>query len=817
MKLEVLKRGTVFVKAPGSQGTAYLIAPTLLATCHHVVANAGEGGPVTLTTASGASVQAVVAKLVKETDCAILSLDQPIDGMDPLPLAGDCSERAVWDGFGFPGIAGQGGMPFFGKVLDPKSTDDIGRPMITLYSDMVAAGMAAAINGLSGGPVVVDGAVIGHFSRVVGTPGAPGQPALGVVYASRSAHVLALAGLAADVPEPQAPVATSLRSEVPAIGEDEFHVFISYRSTDRPFAMRLYERMDAIGLRVFLDQHELVPGDRLAGTLHEALDRSHAAVVLMSKGYLESKWCQAECERLVHLSVERPGFRLIPLRLDDSPMPGKLSTLLAVDFSKDALPGGDKLNRVVYGVIGRQPPAKDTPNAKLRAVEAAATDEALKAIDKLVSEKVRDPRRLRGVVDYLKSVGLPVNATRLRVGELLIGAGWLDSALEVLPPAEDSLRARQLRALALSKRGVDQPALDLLEPLMSEGNGPVYQAAQLEQVKQIDAETAGILGGVYKRMWLAANKPIRLAQALAAYEVSYLRTGDFYLGINVATLALLSHDRVKAERVAQAVLVQLGALQASALGSWALATLGEAHAVLRNHDEALKWYGQAAIKAATRPQEVAVMRRQARMVFKHHGWDTAPLKAVLPTPAVVAFSGHMTDLPGRAVPRFPAGKVEVVRREIARWLKGRNAEVHGVSSAARGGDLLFLGEVLAIDGTASVQLPFPKADFIETSVGDNRWRKELERILAIDRVHCATPLLESAPPVGPEQDAAFERCNEVIIQEAERLAKLFDEDTPTLLTVWNGAPGDGTGGTAHIVAAWKQLGFEHVNIDISKL
>lgn len=805
MRVERIKRGTVFVRAPGSQGTAYLIAPTLLATCHHVVDNAGEGGQVTLTAPGGALVQAKVVKLVRETDCAILSVSQPINGLEPLPLAGDCGERAIWDGFGFPGLAGQGGLPFFGKVLDPKSTDDIGRPMITLYSDMVAAGMAAPINGLSGGPVVVDGAVIGHFSRVLGTPGSPGQPALGVVYAARSAHVLALAGLAPNAAEPQAPVVKSIQTEVPAIAEGDFHVFISYRSTDRSFAMRLYERMDAIGLRVFLDQNELLPGDRLAGTLHEALDRSHAAVVLMSKGYLESKWCQAECERLVHLSVERPGFRLIPLRLDDSPMPGKLSMLLSIDFSKVALPGGDQLNRVVYGVIGRQPPALDSPSAKLRHVEVAATDEAMQAIDRMVEQKVRDPRRLRGVVNYLKGAGLPADATRLRVGQLLIGAGWLHSALDVLPPAEDSLRARQLRALAHSKLGDDQIALELLEPLTSLGDD------------QVDAETAGILGGVYKRMWLAANNPINRARALTVYEVSYARTGDYYVGINVATLALLSGERSKAEQIAREVQAILGGRKESALDSWERATLGEIYAVLGERDLALKWYGQAAVKAAALPQDIAVMRRQARLIFTHQGWDTSPLKGALPTPAVVAFSGHMTDLPGRALPRFPPSKVERVRREIAKWLKGRGAPIHGVSSAARGGDLLFLGEVLKLDGTATVQLPFPKADFVETSICDRTWQDKFEEVLATDRVHCATPLLEKAPPAGPEQNAAFERCNEVVAQEAERLAQLFDDDAPTLLTVWNGAPGDGAGGTAHAVATWKQRGFVHVNIDISTL
>lgn len=805
MKIERIKRGTVFVKAPGSQGTAYLISPTLLATCHHVVANAGEGGRVALTLPDGAVVQALVAKLVKETDCAILSIEHAIDGMDPLPLAGDCGERAMWDGFGFPGLAGQGGLPFFGKVLDPKSTDDIGRPMITLYSDMVAAGMASPINGLSGGPVVVDGAVIGHFSRVLGMPGAPGQPALGVVYAARSAHVLALAGLAANVAEPKAPVVTSILAEVPSIAEGDFHVFISYRTVDRAFAMRLYERMDAIGLRVFLDQNELLPGDRLVGTLHEALDRSHAALVLLSKGYLESEWCQAECERLVHLAIERPGFRLIPLRLDDSPMPGKLSTLLSVDFSRDALPGGDQLNRVVYGVIGRQPPAHDTANAKLRHVEVTATDEAMRAIDLMVSQKVRDPRRLRGVVDYLKAACLPANATRLRVGQLLIGAGWLESALEVLPSAEDSLRARQLRALAHSKLGDDQTALDLLEPLTSLGDD------------QVDAETAGIVGGVYKRMWLTTNNPINRARALTSYDVNYARTGDFYVGINVATLALLSGDPAKADRVAREVMAKLGGSSRSSLGHWEMATLGEVYAVLNDRDEALKWYGHAAVKAAVLPQDIAVMRRQARLIFKHRGWDATSLANVLPTPAVVVFSGHMTDMPGRAVPRFPQVKVEPVRRLIAQWLKGRGAAIHGISSAARGGDLLFLSEVLALDGTATVQLPFPKADFIETSICDRKWQDKFENVLATDRVHCATPLFERAPPTEAEQNAAFERCNEVIAQEAERLAQLFDDDAPTLLTVWNGAPGDGAGGTAHAVAMWKQRGFEHVNIDISKL
>ncbi|MES1265961.1 MAG: trypsin-like peptidase domain-containing protein, partial [Variovorax sp.] len=174
MTIAAIKAATVFVKAPGSQGTAYLITPTRFATCHHVVENQDVGGPVTLITAAGAELTATVSAVSVETDCAILDIPAPLENVSPLRLARASHEKGVWDGFGFPGVAAQGGLPFFGKVLDPESTDDIGRPMITLYSDMVAAGMAVPINGLSGGPVLVDSTVIGHFSRVLGTPGAPG-------------------------------------------------------------------------------------------------------------------------------------------------------------------------------------------------------------------------------------------------------------------------------------------------------------------------------------------------------------------------------------------------------------------------------------------------------------------------------------------------------------------------------------------------------------------------------------------------------------------------------------------------------------------
>jgi S1-C subfamily serine protease len=211
MSPERLKAACISVRAPARHGTAYLVAPTTLATCHHVVESAGKGGEVELLFPGGVRTARVV-ETDERTDCAILQLAEPLPGGEPLPLAGRSEGRAQWDGFGFPSLAAGAGLPFFGMVLDPEALDDLGRPVVTLYSDMLAAGMAAPAHGLSGGPVVVGGAVVGHFSRVVGTPGRPGQPALGVIYAARASNVLALLGTPADV-------ATAQSQPVPALAD----------------------------------------------------------------------------------------------------------------------------------------------------------------------------------------------------------------------------------------------------------------------------------------------------------------------------------------------------------------------------------------------------------------------------------------------------------------------------------------------------------------------------------------------------------------------------------------------------------------------
>ena len=130
--------------------------------------------------------------------------------------------------------------------------------------------------------------------------------------------------------------------------------------------MRLYERLDAIGLRVFLDQQELIQGDERAGKLDEAMERSHCCIVLVSEEWSDSPGCLEEADRmLARATSERGAFRVIPLLLDGSIMPGLFAERLWIDFSGDAAPTGRKLEQVMYAVLGGRSRAKGALKPRL--------------------------------------------------------------------------------------------------------------------------------------------------------------------------------------------------------------------------------------------------------------------------------------------------------------------------------------------------------------------------------------------------------------------------------------------------------------------
>lgn len=169
----------------------------------------------------------------------------------------------------------------------------------------------------------------------------------------------------------------------------------------------------------------------------------------------------------------------------------------------------------------------------------------------------------------------------------------------------------------------------------------------------------------------------------------------------------------------------------------------------------------------------------------------------------IAFTGHMIDLPGRTVPRFPPEAETDAARAIAKAVKRQASKrTIGFASAARGGDILF-HEVAREAGVQTVIiLPFGPEKFVETSVAGVSNGKWVERFWD----------LWNATPTGgrivlnlDEGDAAYAACNE------KTLSLAGEHGTFRLIALWDGKDDGGLGGTAHMIETAKT---ENAHIDV---
>jgi tetratricopeptide (TPR) repeat protein len=797
--LERLKQASVFISSPdGTTGSGYLIAPNRVATALHVVRGweRQEDYEVFVGVQPRTARKARLLKVDQTADAALLSLDSPVDET-ALPVADGLTRNARWEAYGYPALATKtgrpSGLPIEGVVRDPSTTTDGTNPAVLLSSADIAAGNASPLHGFSGSPVVVDGAVVGHLIKHIGDTDDPKRAAYGYVYACPIAAVVALLDNVAVARKSIAPAAVDTLSDVvPQVPADRYHVFISYRSTDRCWAKSLVTRLEGVGLRVFIDEKELEIGKSLAGQLQSALMRSRSAVVLVSKGWIDSPWCQQEFDVLLDRALKEPGFVLAPLRLDDSVMPALLNSRLWIDFNGLPRAEGDGVERLINTLLKRVAKPGSVAEKEI-ALEQKVTDEFVARIISAAVGSIADVEQ--ALEDWRKTAS--ADLTPLFVtANVMVGKGRPDWALRELENAGDALRARQLRALALSKLGRHKEAIVQLEALQREGN--------------VDAETLGLLAGRYKAVWLQTGDEAYKRRSYETYRDVYERTGDPFNGINAASMALHCGDTATRFAIAQQVCNTLSGRPKNALTHWDLATLGECCLLREKFDDAKDWYSRAAAAAAGLPQDRAVMRAQARRNLEAMGKQKDLMDACLPVPRVLAYTGHMVDEPGRKEARLPATKVGRLRNEIRRRLKNLGA-LHGFGTAARGSDIIVLEALHERGLTATIVIPFPAAAFKTTSLGDS-WNERFDNLMSISGFEFSKPLFEALPPNAKKLGDAFAKANKEVFQRAVAFARSLDEK-PIVLAVWDGQPGDGPGGTADAVQLWMDEGYTPVIID----
>jgi hypothetical protein len=140
-----------------------------------------------------------------------------------------------------------------------------------------------------------------------------------VEHARRAVAGLSIPKVVRDSIEKQDDVSPTILQEAPSY----FSVFISYRHEDAAFARRLANAFEASGVRVWLDEKQIVPGQFIDQAIQKGIAASDRFVLCCSKASLENSWWVDsevtsifEKERQLSEAAGRKLSVVIPVLLD---------------------------------------------------------------------------------------------------------------------------------------------------------------------------------------------------------------------------------------------------------------------------------------------------------------------------------------------------------------------------------------------------------------------------------------------------------------------------------------------------------------------
>jgi tetratricopeptide (TPR) repeat protein len=379
----------------------------------------------------------------------------------------------------------------------------------------------------------------------------------------------------------------------------KWHVFVSYRSDDRRWVLKLHDALRHLKYDVFMDVFVLSAGGALSTSLDEGISKSAAAVIVWSKNYQTSTWTDGEYNALQGRRRAERDFGLAVATTDSTPLEGMLAGDIATDFSDQPDgPCGLSLLRLVLG-FARQPLPKG-------AVEAATEIDSARKRYMAQIKAARtndDPDRL---IELAQSMDAPWRDSPIlgsAAAEGLIAAERYDAAAAVLARLRnefpEAVRPRQLEALSARRRRDWRQAQDILGAMYAEGLR--------------DAETVGMYGGTWWIRYLQSKDKKHLLRSRDLYREAFtLDPKDYYTGINAASKSLFAGE----PEVAKEIATQVEALLAEKAGNYyELATLGEARLLEKDYAKARQYYQSAVLTAPGETGNQTPTRDQARAIM----------------------------------------------------------------------------------------------------------------------------------------------------------------------------------------------------------
>jgi len=143
--------------------------------------------------------------------------------------------------------------------------------------------------------------------------------------------------------------AESKKEQRHKVAKDERIAFLSHSSADKTFVRQLAADLTANGISVWLDEQRIRVGDSIPEKIAQGLAESDYFLIGMSQKSSESAWVQKELNSALMSEVQRRKVHILPLKLDDSPMPAIIADKMYADFSKSYKAGLDALLTALKG------------------------------------------------------------------------------------------------------------------------------------------------------------------------------------------------------------------------------------------------------------------------------------------------------------------------------------------------------------------------------------------------------------------------------------------------------------------------------------
>ncbi len=151
----------------------------------------------------------------------------------------------------------------------------------------------------------------------------------------------------------------------------DYDVFLSYSAKDKKPVRALARRLQDDGLRVWLDERAIEPGQMVSPKIQEGLEQSRRLLLCMSPAYFDSEWGTLEHHTLLFRDPTNAQRRFIPLLLADCTPPGIIALFAHIDWRT---PSDKSYTRLLSACRGEE---AETPEGQAQEEQAVQQSRVL--------------------------------------------------------------------------------------------------------------------------------------------------------------------------------------------------------------------------------------------------------------------------------------------------------------------------------------------------------------------------------------------------------------------------------------------------------